>query len=44
MYLDFLSGNIVQDKSNSVHGFWKMFLLDVFLMAVSSRYLVALFQ
>ena len=44
MYLDFLSGNIMQDKSNNVHGFWKMFLLDVFLMAVSSRCLVALFQ
>ena len=29
MYLDFLSENIIQDKSNSVHGFFFFFLENV---------------
>ena len=45
--LDFLSEDIIQDKSNSVHGLFyvkEVFLLDVLLMTVSSRYLAAPFQ
>ena len=41
MYLDFLSEDITLDKSCNVHGFSEMFLLDEFLMAVSSKCLVA---
>ena len=44
MYLELLNGNIIQDKSNSVHGLGGWPLLDVFLMTASSRYLVASFQ
>ena len=44
VYLDFLSEDITQDESCNVYGFSEMFLLDVFLMTVSSRCLVALFQ
>ena len=39
MYLDFLSGNITQDKSNSVHGFLK--IVSSGCVAVCSRCLVA---
>ena len=39
MYLDFLIGNIVQDKYNSVHGF--LTIVYSGCVAVSLRYLVA---
>ena len=42
MYLDFLSGNITQDKYNSVYGFLKIVFSGC--VAVSSRCLVALSQ